>query len=222
LNLERGGMTQTPVVDGRIALRMEPGDTRAFLMSDAEIAEAPSAPQPKQEIAIDEAAIRAVACKQVSVGEHDFEAVKRSLDNVPFQKSSTWKSWLGEDYSGEVDYEFKVQIPVEWAGSTLSLETGPIDYAAMVYVDGTLAGYLLWSPWRVTLPACSAGEHRVTIRVANTLANELTSERVAQLWSVKTGPGWPSPYHVRAIEFEKESRDGGIQGPIRLIRLANP
>ncbi|MFA6240611.1 MAG: glycosyl hydrolase [Candidatus Hydrogenedentales bacterium] len=222
LDLERGSMAQAPVSDGRIRLRMEPGETKAFLLSGSAIADAPAAASPHQTIAIEDAAIRATACKQISVGEHNFEIAKRSLDRVPFLHSATWKPWLGEDYSGEVDYEFNVEIPAEWAGSSLLLETGSIEYAATVYLDGVVVGRLLWPPWRATLPACEPGEHRVTIRVANTLVNELTSERVTTLWSERKGPGWPSPYHVRALEFEKESRGGGISGPIRITRLANP
>jgi hypothetical protein len=57
------------------------------------------------------------------------------------------------------------------------------------------------------------------VRVANTLANELTSERVVKEWAARTGPGWPSPYHERALVFERESHGGGLPGPLRLTRL---
>ncbi|MCC6696608.1 MAG: hypothetical protein IT365_13335, partial [Candidatus Hydrogenedentes bacterium] len=112
-----------------------------------------------------------------------------------------------------------VTIPESWGTSSIRLETGPIEYAASVSLDGRLVGHLLWPPWHVDIPKCAPGKHEISIRVANTLANELTSERVTQLWAAKTGPGWPSPYHERALVFERESRGGGIQGPIRLTRL---
>jgi len=75
---------------------------------------------------------------------------------------------------------------------------------------------MLWHPWKIVLPPLTQGKHALVIRVANTLANELTSERVIKLWSEKQGPGWPSPYHKRALEFERESRGGGLQGPVML------
>jgi len=86
-------------------------------------------------------------------------------------------------------------------------------------VDGVKAGQLLWPPWHVVLPEFAAGSHTITLRVANTLANELTSDRVNRAWAKKKGPGWPSPYHKRAVEFERESRGGGICGPVQLMRM---
>ncbi|HPO13938.1 MAG TPA: hypothetical protein PLI09_10870 [Candidatus Hydrogenedentes bacterium] len=44
-------------------------------------------------------------------------------------------------------------------------------------------------------------------------------EPEAVLWQEKQGPGWPSPYHKRALEFERESRGGGLQGPITLRKM---
>jgi hypothetical protein len=96
------------------------------------------------------------------------------------------------------------------------LTAAEVQYAATVLVDGTEVGQMSWSPWRVELPPLTPGKHQISIRVANTLANELTSERVAKAFGEKSGPGWPSPYHKRAIEFERESRGGGIVGPIAL------
>jgi hypothetical protein len=161
-----------------------------------------------------------VSGKQIVVGEHDFEIQNHTFENISLVQSAVWKTWLGEDYSGEVDYQFVLNVPAAWGGSLWQLETGPIEYAATVYVDGRKAGHLLWAPWHAVLPKCAPGPHTITIRVANTLANELTSERVTRAWAQKTGPGWPSPYHKRALEFERESRGGGISWPVQLTRMA--
>jgi len=157
--------------------------------------------------------------RRFTVGEHDFEVAKPEAAPAPFAKASKWEEWLTADFSGEVDYKVAVEIPQDWNDTPLRLETGPIEYAATVLLDGKEVGYLLWPPWTLDLPSCTPGHHELVIRVANTLANELTSERVVQLWSDKKGPGWPSPYHKRAIEFEKESRGGGLQGPVQLRRM---
>jgi len=126
---------------------------------------------------------------------------------------------LTDDFSGQVDYTATFDLPQEWDGELLQLETGPLEYAAQVLCDGKPVAYLLWPPWHVELPAMTAGRHEITIRVANTLANELTSQRVAEAWKARTGPGWPSPYHQRALVFERESRGGGLPGPVRLSAL---
>lgn len=173
-----------------------------------------------ERVTVPPGSIAAVSGKQVVVGEHDFEFINRTFDRVPFSKSSVWKAWLTEDYSGKAEYQFEFDVPKRWANSPLELSTGSIEYAASVCVDGTKAGTLLWPPWRVSPPPFSAGKHAVSIRVANTLANELTSPRVTDEWAKKSGPGWPGPYHKRALEFERESRGGGITDPIRIRRLA--
>jgi hypothetical protein len=153
------------------------------------------------------------------VGEHDFEVQTPQSAAVPFAAASAWADWLGPDFSGEVDYRVRLEVPEAWAGRALRLTTGPVEYAASVLLDGAVVGQLLWPPWTLDLPGCAPGVHDLVIRVANTLANELTSERVARAWSARRGAGWPSPYHARALEFERQSRGGGLRGPLSLTPL---
>ena len=220
LDLMTGAMTRVAVEKQRVSLDLGPGETRAYLFSRARPRFARKGLVAQERIAIDPAEIRAVSGRQIVVGEHDFEIRSRTFESVSLVQSAVWKTWLGEDYSGEVDYQFVLNVPEAWRGSLMQLETGPIDYAATVYADGNKAGYLLWAPWRIVLPKCGPGRHTITIRVANTLANELTSDRVRLAWDQKRGPGWPSPYHKRALEFEHESRGGGISWPVQVTRMA--
>lgn len=170
--------------------------------------------------------------KRFVVANHDFEVITPDAASKPFAQSGVWRTWLGDDFSGEVHYVTDFDLPEAWAGAPLQLETGVIEYGATVLLDGAEIGHMLWptlaeaSPdstgtprWRINLPSCKKGHHTLIIRVANTLANELTSERVVKLWSGKSGPGWPSPYHARALEFERDSRGGGLQGPVVLKRM---
>ncbi len=219
LDLMTGAITRGGVQEQRVSIELGPGETRAYLFSRKRARLARPGLVTQERMAIDPVEVRAVSGKQIVVGEQDFEMRLRTFERVSLDQSTVWKSWLGEDYSGEVDYQFVLNVPAAWSGSPLQLETGPIEYAASVEVDGKKAGHLLWAPWRVALPRCGPGAHTITIRVANTLANELTSDRVRQAWSQKRGPGWPSPYHKRALEFERESRGGGISGPIHMSRL---
>ena len=219
LELTTGRMYKVALSGGAIELHLQPGETRAYLLSGQPIPGAANALTARDRMTVPLETVYAVSSRKFTVGEHDFERTDRPIDQVPFAQSSTWKTFASEDFSGEIEYRFDVNVPEEWAGSPLQLETGPIEYAATVFVDGMPAGTMLWAPWRVTLSACKAGRHVIAIRVANTLANELTSDRVTQAWAQKSGPGWPSPYHKRAIVFEKESRGGGIAGPIRIYRL---
>jgi len=220
LDLMTGAITRATLGHRNVSLDLGPGQTRAYLFSRAQPRFARRGLLARERITIDPAEIQAVSGSQFVAGEHDFEIRTRTFEKISLAQSAVWKTWLGEDYSGEVDYQFVLNVPAAWRGSLWQLETGPIEYAATVYVDGRKAGHLLWAPWHAVLPKCAPGPHTITIRIANTLANELTSERVTRAWAQKTGPGWPSPYHKRALEFERESRGGGISWPVQLTRMA--
>ena len=202
-------------------LHLEPGEMRVLHLRAAQDSKTLPALSPTDATLNLTDTMTAEPRRQFSVGEHDFEVSKPETPPAPFATAGKWADWLTADFSGEVDYKVAFEVPQDWNGAPLRLEPGPIEYAATVLLDGKEVGYLLWAPWALDLPDCAPGRHELTIRVANTLANELTSERVVKLWADKKGPGWPSPYHKRAIEFEKESRGGGIQGPIQLRRM-NP
>lgn len=221
LNLQQGGLTDQAIHGGHLAVTLGPGESVLYLLSSEAISGSKQEDYPKESLTIEMANLKIANLRQFVAGEHDFEVVEPPINNFAPINDPAWKSWLGEDFSGEVDYTATIEIPEAWGTGPLRLETGPIEYAASVTLDGKPVGQILWSPWTLNLPACAPGKHELRIRVANTLANELTSDRVTKAWGAKTGPGWPSPYHVRALAFERESRGGGLEGPLRLTRLAS-
>ena len=201
-----------------VPVNLAPGASALFLFSCNPV-DAPDPLRSTDDIIELDAGIRCVPRRRVMVGEHDFEVLELTEEAVPFDRGHTWHDWLGEDFSGEVEYRATFVIPASWEGAPLRLETGEIAYAATVLLDGKPVGRIAWPPWHLVLPPGSAGSHELVIRVANTLANELTSTRVTEQWSTKSGPGWPSPYHKRALEFERDTKAGGLAGPIRLRRM---
>lgn len=69
-------------------------------------------------------------------------------------------------FSGVVEYEQVIQ----GTGTRAVLDLGEVRGTAEVWVDGWNAGVRLWHPYRFDLtPAWGPGEHRVRIRVTNTL-----------------------------------------------------
>lgn len=150
-------------------------------------------------------------------GVHDFE-IKETPDS-PFHPLplGSWDSLVSDDFSGRVEYKLHVKLPDDWQGQRLRLDLGRVDYAARVRINGNDVGTTLWSPWIVEWTRDPGDrEFELSIEVANTLANELTSQRLQEAWAKRSGPGWPGPYHQRALDFEKESRSGGLFGPVKL------
>jgi hypothetical protein len=220
LDPQTGTTTQCPIINKHIALQLEPGESRVFFLSDQPLEALPST-QPTADTLQLDTSMTATPTRHYIVGEHDFEVVPPENKTVPFAQATVWRDWLGEDYSAQVEYRVTFDLPETWANAPLQLDTGPVQYAATVLLDGKIQGQMLWAPWRIALPSVPAGKHELVLRVANTLANELTSERVKASWAEKKGPGWPSPYHARTIVFEQDSRGGGIQGPVVLRRMAS-
>jgi hypothetical protein len=164
--------------------------------------------------------------RQYVVGEHDFEIHERQNPQFQPVNLGRWATTLGltSDFSGHVTYRRTVQLPESMRGGRLQLNLGGLEYAARVRVDGQDIGCVLWSPWNIELPSLGdRTEFTLDIEMSNTLANELTSQRVMDLWNSMSGqPGWPSPYNARQWAFEAESRGGGLLGPVTLELLPAP
>jgi hypothetical protein len=215
LDPQTGQVRQASPGKNRVRLHLLPGQSALFLCTGAQIETEGEVSESDEVLQLDRE-ITVKPSTQFLVGEHNYEKHTPETPPVSLERAIQWKDWLGEDFSGEVDYSATFTLPETWENRPLRLKTGQVEYAATVFLDGKPAGQLLWPPWEIDLPLCTPGTHTLTIRVANTLANELTSQRVTDRWSQKKGTGWPSLYHARALVFEKESRGGGLQGPVQL------
>lgn len=152
--------------------------------------------------------------RQFDVGEHNYEI--RTMQNEWIQiELGAWKNVFSEDFSGDISYRIQVPVPEEWQNCSMILQLGHVEYAARVYVNKTEIGNVVWGPWEIELPKQNE-PYELEIVVTNTLANVLTSERVRNDWKNRKGAGWPGPYDARAAEFEKDSRGGGLFGPVTL------
>jgi len=162
--------------------------------------------------------------RQFDIGEHDYEIRIAQDDWKPIELGA-WENVFSEDFSGDVSYRIKVPILEEWRNCSMILQLGQVEYVAKVYVNGNKIGNVVWDPWEIELPKqnepfsfrrVTEEQNELEIVVTNTLANVLTSERVRNDWKNRKGPGWPGPYDARAAEFEKDSRGGGLFGPVTL------
>lgn len=217
-------LNHTRLPDGRAAvpLSLAAGESMLLVAQPAQDTPADSAPP------IASAVVQSVTLtdgwtahvdRQYVVGEHDFEIHERESPQFQPVALGRWAATLGlgADFSGHVTYRRTVSVPEAMRGGRLRLDLGEFEYAARVLIDGKEIGCVLWSPWTIELPSLGdRAEFVLDIQMSNTLANEITSQRVRDAWSQKTGPGWPTPYNERERNFEAESRGGGLLGPVRL------
>lgn len=200
----------------QIPVQLGVGESRVYLFAE-NLGELPTAPFSARKSLKLASGWEARALRQHRVGQHNYEIVK--LSDRPYQPLAlgSWNSLVGADFSGVVSYRCRVKLPADWLGQRLRLSLGKVEHAARVSIDGQNVGVAMWSPLTVEFTSPNLrSEIELTIDVANTLANELTSERVQKAWAQRNGPGWPGPYHQRSIEFEERSRNGGLHGPVWL------
>jgi hypothetical protein len=211
-----------------VSLKLAAGESLLLVSQPAQDAPASLAPAASHEV------LRSIALadgwtarvdRQYVVGQHDYEI--HETGNTQFNPVALgrWASTLGlgEDFSGHVTYRRTVAVPESMRGGRLQLDLGGMEYAARVFIDGQEVGDVLWAPWTIELPSLgNRTEFTLDIEMSNTLANELTSQRVRDLWNSMTGAGWPDGYNARQWPFEMESRGGGLLGPIQLQLLSAP
>jgi hypothetical protein len=108
-------------------------------------------------------------------------------------------------YSGRAWYRQTVRLTEDEAARALHLDLGRVAATAEAWVNGRRLATLLAPPWRVLVQgAMQAGENRIEIRVANTLANHFHV-------------GIPTPY------APAEQTVSGLLGPVTLtLSCARP
>jgi alpha-L-rhamnosidase len=224
LEPSEGKLTPIPGVERRnskclLPIQLGASESRVLLFGEDGVVNQESPPATPMSLGLNDG-WEARPIRQYRVGQQHYEIVK--IEGEPYKPIAlgSWNALVGPDFSGIVAYGRRVKLPVNWIGKRLRLSMGKLDYAARVRIDGQEVGVALWSPMCVEFTSEKTHpEFVLTIEVANTLANELTSDRVQKEWARQNGPGWPGPYHQRAVEFEKESRSGGLFGPLRLDLL---
>ncbi len=156
--------------------------------------------------------------RRFDVGTRNYEVSSVLQNEWEPAELGSWVKYFSEDFSGDAVYRITVPMRKEQIGASMKLELGRVEYAARVRINGKEVGSVSWSPWELSIPGkIETDRLELEIVVTNTLANVLTSQQVREDWKSRTGPGWPpAPYDLRAADLEKESRGGGLYGPVIL------
>lgn len=114
-------------------------------------------------------------------------------------------------FSGAVEYETTFTSG-DWTNVTLDL--GHVRGTVAAWLDGEQKGVRVWRPYRIPLGDLAAGEHRLRLRVTNTLGAHFEIGRPTSM--VGSHPGFSSTPNAPFAERHKRSAAGGLFGPIRL------
>jgi hypothetical protein len=124
-----------------------------------------------------------------------------------------WRSDIGADFSGDVEYRIEFDCSPEIAERAEILDLGEVKYIAEVTLNGESLGKRIWAPFSFPIGhKLRPGSNVLSVLVSNTLANQYIHQKWHSLWS-KSKLG---PYHPKALQFEKYSLSSGLFGPVQI------
>ena len=130
----------------------------------------------------------------------------------PILVPSPWQSQSADlrQYTGVAWYSRTVVVPEEWAGSSIIMHFGAVDYNAQIWINGDLCGqheggYL---PFEIDVTrSIHAGENKVTVRVEDDLKISTEIPYGKQSWYGPISGIWQSVYieacptlHIRRVK----------------------
>lgn len=131
-----------------------------------------------------------------------------------------WRKYLGNDFSGDVEYAIDFTFQENPDNRRLFIELGKVNYAASVKLNEKELGQLVWDPFRVDISDCiRKGENNLKIIVTNSLANSILADGLREKWCGNCGKSWPDikfVYDDMQRNFEKDSLPSGLFGPVKI------
>jgi hypothetical protein len=127
-----------------------------------------------------------------------------------------WKDMGIDWYSGRALYSHTVQLSSDYlAGDVrLVLDLGRVCHFAEIWINDSLVTYRPWAPFRADITRyLHAGSNRITLVVANLLANKAAWNTMDANIDSKEVRWW----NFGSLQREKEKLTSGLLGPVRII-----
>jgi hypothetical protein len=122
-----------------------------------------------------------------------------------------WSNQNLDWYSGRGIYTTTFDAPV---GRTVTLDLGEICYTGEVWLNGELAGTLVWPPYRIDISKqLKPGRNTLTVIAANLLANEMRWNRF-ESGTFSVNSRW---WHDGNILRDGDKLRSGLIGPVKLL-----
>ncbi|WP_256865251.1 hypothetical protein [Paenibacillus sp. 32352] len=140
------------------------------------------------------------------------------FETVPAQgRLGDWRTALClPHHSGAVEYETIVDTE---ALQGAELDLGHVRGTAEAWIDGQSLGVRLWRPYLFKLPSLPKGQHRLRLRVTNTLGTHYEIGRPTSL--VGGNPDvmyWNRDRTEEELGWQEWFPSGGLYGPVRIVK----
>ncbi len=205
LDAETGGIYE---LDSIKDMPFASGEGRAFLVTDKTYDA-----QPYREATREIMSLTNFEAKRLSkfvIGEKGFGKEEFSEDYSPVALGD-WCRIYGNDFSGKVSYRTSFMLDNI---TDIMLDLGDVKYSCEVIVNGESIGICIANPFALWIDKkYLKKENEIEIIVANTSANQYVNTKVFDSWEDKA----IGPYHKIATEFEKESLESGLFGPVKIF-----
>ncbi|NJD03074.1 MAG: hypothetical protein FIA99_10895 [Ruminiclostridium sp.] len=147
------------------------------------------------------------------IGEHSFEINDNFQEDMIPVNPGDWRSYLGEDFSGTVEYNIKFNCSGAEAENAYNLDLGTVRYNCEVILNDINLGKRAWSPYVFRVAgSVKEGENVLKVFVTNTMANQYVNTHMFDKWPHSV----LSSYHDFALAFEKDSLPSGLFGPVAI------
>lgn len=197
-------------------VKLVSGGAEFYLCSKTKLNESEAPIKSRQAIAqINEFAFRKL--RTAWLDERGIHAEKRLEADIP-AKTGCWQELVGREFSGEAVYAAEIDSALLKLGKLYELDLGKVESSARVFINGKYAGTAWAEPKCVRFNADAAGKDgrlTIEIEVANTLANQFTTQPLDKMFpSSELGP-----YQERLKVLEENAPVGGLYGPVVLYEL---
>lgn len=148
------------------------------------------------------------------IGQHDFE-INEPVDStlIPI-KPGDWRNIVGTDFSGDAEYVVEFKCDDEIVSKAQILDLGCVRYCCQAELNGKFLGKAVWQPFSFSIEGIlKKGVNKLKIIVTNTMANQYISNKGIEKWPAE----FIGPYHLVALQFESESIESGLYGPVRIM-----
>lgn len=204
LDAEKGGIYKIDSVNMTFAS----GEGRVFLVTEKTY-EAQEYREADKEIMT----LTKFEAKRISdfiIGENGFIKTQYNEDYKKTELGD-WQKIYGADFSGVVSYRTKFTLDKI---SAVKLYLGTVKYSCEVIINGESIGVCIANPFALWIDEkYLKNENVLEIIVANTEANQYAHTKAFDSWSEKD----VGPYHNVSLEFEKETAEGGLIGPVKIL-----